>query len=152
AFPASDSMISLIGREPELTRLMALKRESQGHSVWVRIVGETGVGKTRLLNEFARRCSDDGDIVVCAGPHSTLAPVPYWTVKTLLEAILTTKITELTQERIGDLFVDPLARSGLSEILDPSGIPWLESRSRAGAAAAALAASLQDVAGHTHAA
>jgi DNA-binding SARP family transcriptional activator len=46
----------LIGREAEFTSLMAAWETARsGHRVMVRLVGSAGLGKTRLLNDFAAR-------------------------------------------------------------------------------------------------
>ena len=88
---------------------MTLGGEAERRPVWTRIVGEVGVGRTRLLNEFAQRCAQQGDIVVGAGPHPTLAPVPYWTVKNLLASLFGIDVSELATLMERDLFVDPIS-------------------------------------------
>ena len=51
----------LIGRLTELAELdAALRDAAAGHPSLAFVAGESGVGKTRLLNEFARRSCDSG--------------------------------------------------------------------------------------------
>src|SRR5689334_657859 len=55
----------LRGREPELARLdAALDAMLAGSGQVVSIVGEAGVGKSRLCLEFARRCRERGCLVI----------------------------------------------------------------------------------------
>src|SRR5215470_2225917 len=55
----------LVGREAELTRLDAvLDAVVEGRGQVVSLVGEAGVGKSRLCLEFARRCRARGCLVI----------------------------------------------------------------------------------------
>lgn len=50
----------LIGRDAELARMIgSLDRACGGAAQLVRLVGEAGIGKTRLMNEFAARIRDE---------------------------------------------------------------------------------------------
>ena len=65
------------GRETELARLHAQwKRAAQGCGTLVLLAGEAGIGKTRLVNEFARVAESEGARVLrgCAAFND---PVPY---------------------------------------------------------------------------
>lgn len=107
------------GREDDLDWLEACRFEVSGPTGSVsaaRIVGEHGVGKTRLLNEFLRIAAADGDIIVEAGPDPWWAEVGYFALR---EAI--TGLAQLP--RNGGEPSDwgsptPEARRGLMEIFE----------------------------------
>ena len=128
----------LIGRRAELDRLVELRNATERGPVWVRLVGEAGVGKTRLMNELGDRLAADGDAVVVAGPHPSGAIVPYWPVRQLLVALFGTD--DLARAVKTAAVSDPLVRAGIEEVLDPKGLDGHPGRSRAAAVAAALAA------------
>src|SRR5690349_20238 len=65
--PAGRGELPFVGREPELAALTeALDDARRSDSRTVLIAGEAGVGKTRLLDEFERRCGD-ADLLLARG-------------------------------------------------------------------------------------
>ncbi|MCA9584616.1 MAG: protein kinase [Myxococcales bacterium] len=60
------------GREEDLAWLFDRRDDAKSSLVGARIVGEIGVGKTRLLNEFLDAARSEGDVVV------SVAPDPAW--------------------------------------------------------------------------
>jgi serine/threonine-protein kinase len=60
------------GREDDLGWLDAARRAVGGSLSAVRLIGEHGVGKTRLLREFLRGAASAGDVIVAVGPD------PWW--------------------------------------------------------------------------
>jgi class 3 adenylate cyclase/tetratricopeptide (TPR) repeat protein len=69
---AQRDLTRFAGRERELARLQAaLETARTGPGQVVTVVGEAGVGKSRLLHEFAGRCRDAGCLVLQS------AAVPY---------------------------------------------------------------------------
>ena len=55
----------LVGRAEELGSLDRVRAElDRGRSVAVLLVGEAGIGKTRLLTEFGARADAEGDLVL----------------------------------------------------------------------------------------
>lgn len=68
----------LVGREDELGRLeAALEAAEAGGATRVVLVGEAGVGKSRLLTELAARARDRGVLVLrgaASGPGGTSTP------------------------------------------------------------------------------
>lgn len=137
----------LVGRDAELQQLGNLRQLARERPVWMRVLGEAGVGKTRLLSEFALLASGSGDQVVMAGPHPSGAPVPYFAVRTLLSGLLDLDESRLPELATGSLIPDPLARAGIAEIVEPTGVPGMPGAGRAGAVAAALAAGIRVAAG-----
>jgi len=71
----------LIGRDAELDQLLRAAADARaGHGGLVAIVGEAGIGKTRLVRELADRCAADGMLVAWgATPEEhTGAPLAPW--------------------------------------------------------------------------
>ncbi|AKF04645.1 serine/threonine protein kinase [Sandaracinus amylolyticus] len=133
----------LVGRDAELAQLANLRQLVIERPVWMRVLGEAGVGKTRLLSELALLASGSGDQVVMAGPHPSGAPAPYFAVRTLIAGLLDVDESRLPELATGGLISDPLARAGIAEIVDSKGLPGLPGVPRAGAVAAALAAAVR---------
>jgi tetratricopeptide (TPR) repeat protein len=108
------------------------------------LIGEPGIGKTRLLAEVADRAAAEGDLIVGAGPHDSGAFIPYHPIRTVMLSLLTTDGPGLWRklEEIAEVF--PLVSAGMREVLEPSGLRGTEGRSRAGAVAAALAYALRE--------
>ncbi|MEU8543834.1 BTAD domain-containing putative transcriptional regulator [Streptomyces sp. NPDC048717] len=68
-----------VGREKELRRLLAaLASALDGEGRTVLLVGEAGLGKTRLVREFGRRCRGAGADVVTVGCPPAEGMPPYW--------------------------------------------------------------------------
>ena len=65
------------GRTEDMEWLEAARFEITGSVGAARIVAEPGVGKTRLLDEFLRRCEREGDLVVRCGPDPWSADLGY---------------------------------------------------------------------------
>jgi DNA-binding CsgD family transcriptional regulator/tetratricopeptide (TPR) repeat protein len=80
---------SLIAREPELAALAgALDRAHDGRAATVFVAGDSGVGKSRLLDEFARHAEERGTHVL-AGECVTLAAgeLPYGAIRAALRPL-----------------------------------------------------------------
>ncbi len=128
----------LVGRQAEIEKFVELRTSVHDRVMWLRLVGEPGVGKTRLMSEFAARAEAAADFVVIAGAHPSWAPVPYHPIRTLLA-----KLYDVDPSRLSELpnnaMLDPLVRAGIAEVLDAKGLTGLPGKSRAGAVGAALA-------------
>lgn len=139
----------LVGRTAELERLDVLRTQGTKRATFVRFVGEIGMGKTRILSEIADRCSKLGDVVVAAGPHPSGALVPYCAIRGLISGLMGITEQQLStlveQDRVFD---EALAKAGLHEVVQPNGIRGMANRSRAGAVAYALAASVRQASAH----
>ncbi|MBK6808987.1 MAG: protein kinase [Sandaracinaceae bacterium] len=133
----------LVGRAAELARLVETCDRATGRTLWLRIDGEPGVGKSRLVQEAARVLSERGDVVIATGgPHPSGAPVPYHAVTALLATLLGVpreRFRELATEGNG---FDALAQAGIDDVLEPKGLEGADNAGRSGAAAAAVAAAL----------
>ncbi len=84
---AARGLTRFVGREAELQQLaQALERAAAGHGQTVAVVGEAGVGKSRLLWEFARSHRTHGWLVLESGSASYGKATPYLPVIELLKA------------------------------------------------------------------
>lgn len=115
AFTLTGLPLPLLSREEDLAWLEDRRRQVSAGVAGARIVGEAGVGKTRLLREFAARAQADGDRVIVVGPD------PYWCEaanSSLKEAIR--GLTGLEESAIRALSEDanPEARRGIEEVFD----------------------------------
>ncbi len=143
AYPTLSAASSLVGREDELWVLEEARQRASDAPAWVHLVGEPGIGKTRLLTEVARRAAEDGDLVVGATPHPSRAPVPYAPIRDLMTRLLDVDEADLVRLALPSSGLDdPLARAGIREVTEPVGLEGFEERSRVGAVAAALAAAV----------
>jgi len=76
-----------VGRESELQQLAkVLERAAAGHGQTIAVVGEAGVGKSRLLWEFTRSHRTHGWLVLESGSVSYGKATPYLPVIELLKA------------------------------------------------------------------
>lgn len=74
-----------VGRETEIAELRrAAGRAVSGHGQVVAVVGEPGVGKSRLVHEFTRAWLDTGWRLLEAGAVSYARSMPYYSVIRLL--------------------------------------------------------------------
>ncbi|GAB4209837.1 MAG: hypothetical protein OHK0013_29710 [Sandaracinaceae bacterium] len=134
---------ALVGRTHELGRLFEARTRAHERATWVRLVGEAGVGKSRLLSELCASAEAAADLVVRAGPHPSLAPVPYHAIRTLVAALLGTEVARLGELARSRVIESPLARAGLDELLQPRGVPGVPGRSRAAAVGVLLALAMR---------
>jgi serine/threonine-protein kinase len=145
----SEPRAGLLGRAEETDALETLRARAAEGLVCVHVHGEAGVGKTRLLTWLAASAAQDGDRVASGRPHASGAPVPYASLRGLVEQLLDTTSERLQQlvGHDGGVFVDGLARAGLAELLAPAGLAGLEGQSRAAAVASMLAVAVRVAAG-----
>ncbi len=144
---ASASLSPMVGRGADLARLLSLRQNALLGSTCVRIYGDAGIGKTRILNEVATQLEQAGDTIVLAGPHPSGAPVPYWPIRQLVRSLLEVDDAKLAAIAAGDMIPDPIARAGIDELLEPRGLGGLACASRAEAVSVALAAAVRVAAG-----
>src|SRR5262249_47953688 len=95
---AARGLTRFVGREQELQQLaQALERAAAGHGQAVALVGEAGVGKSRLVWEFTRSHRTHGWLVLESGSVSYGKATPYLPVIELLKAYL--RIQERDDQR-----------------------------------------------------
>ena len=86
---AARGLTRFVGRDSELQQLaQALERAAAGHGQAVAVVGEAGVGKSRLVWEFTRSHRTHGWLVLESGSVSYGKATPYLPVIELLKAYL----------------------------------------------------------------
>ena len=65
--------LPLVGREEDLAWLEERREDAQRALGGARLIGEAGVGKTRLMREFLLLCAAAGDSVVVGHASLTLS-------------------------------------------------------------------------------
>ncbi|MFO0553414.1 MAG: protein kinase [Polyangiaceae bacterium] len=106
------------GREEDLDWLDMCRFEVGSWVTTARIVGDHGVGKTRLVRQFVRNATESGDLVVQSGPDPWSADVGYWALR---RAII--GLAELPEDGGNPsdwANTSPEARRGLEEIFGKS--------------------------------
>ena len=84
---AARGLTRFVGRESELQQLaQALERAAMGHGQTVAVVGEAGVGKSRLVWEFARSHRLHGWLILESGSVSYGKATPYLPIIELLKS------------------------------------------------------------------
>ena len=73
--------LPLVGREEDLAWLEDRRNDARTSLVGARLVGDAGIGKTRLLREFLETSSAAGDTVVVTGPDPAWAEVSYYALR-----------------------------------------------------------------------
>lgn len=100
----------LIGRGPEIQALLAYLRQAQrGQGGVVFLVGEQGVGKSRLGEELLRHARRSGLRTLRGAVFESEGQLPYAPFVGALRRGLTTPLLERIQQRLGPLIAD-LAR------------------------------------------
>ncbi|HLV68306.1 MAG TPA: protein kinase, partial [Polyangiaceae bacterium] len=85
---AANLLLPFTAREVELAFLETRRQALAPTLDAVRVVGEPGSGRTRLLHEFLTAARRDGDLVVVSGPDPQRASVAYHAVRTTLRGLL----------------------------------------------------------------
>lgn len=109
----------LVGRDHELELLLELvRRAGDGDGRGALVVGEAGIGKSRLVSEFARRAREDGALVL-VGECVDLAEaeLPYAPIVGALRLV----VRERNEPDVAKLF--GAARSELARLLPELGDP-----------------------------
>jgi serine/threonine protein kinase/tetratricopeptide (TPR) repeat protein len=131
--------VPLIGRARELDEIDAYRKNTLGTTVFVSVVGEPGIGKTRLLAEVTRKALEAGDLVQVVGPYDSGDAVAYWAIFQLL-----TQLYGVDREGLASVVADGerstelLEKAGVDEAINPLGLVGSEGKSRAGAVAYAV--------------
>ncbi len=109
--------IPLVAREEDLAWLEGRRAEARSLT-GARVVGDVGVGKTRLVKEFLDSAATAGDVVVQTGPDPAWAEVGYWALR---RAIVHLAALPKTGGGPRDwIAATPEARRGLADVFDPA--------------------------------
>lgn len=111
--------LEFVGRDDDVLWLDDRLNDPKTSLVGARIVGDVGMGKSRLLGEFLSKVQKEGHVVVKVGPDPAWAEVGYWALR-----IAITKLAELPND--GGTSKDwaaasAEARRGLADIFEHSG-------------------------------
>ncbi|HVR18564.1 MAG TPA: protein kinase, partial [Polyangiaceae bacterium] len=110
--------LPMVGREDEIAWLEEVRRSATGTLSAVRLVGEPGAGKTRVLEELCARAEKDGDFVVTVGPDPYIADVPHHALRQALLALTGKTSDQLLAGSLNGLA--PGVVSGVRETLEES--------------------------------
>ncbi len=79
--------LTLVGRDEDLAWLNDRRNDAKSSLIGARVVGDSGMGKTRLLKEFLTKCRAAGDVVVITGPDPNWAEVGYFALRFAIRAL-----------------------------------------------------------------
>jgi serine/threonine-protein kinase len=79
--------LPLVGREEDLAWLEERRDDAERSLGGARLVGEAGVGKSRLLRDFLLLCAAAGDTVVVVGPDPAWAEVSYYALRKAIQGL-----------------------------------------------------------------
>ncbi|MGI8588826.1 MAG: BTAD domain-containing putative transcriptional regulator [Chloroflexia bacterium] len=77
ALGGNTTRLPVVGREPEQARLAGWLAAPRPNPAMLALVGEAGVGKTRLAHDTAEEAYRSGMFVLWGGYHQFSAPLPY---------------------------------------------------------------------------
>jgi serine/threonine-protein kinase len=140
----------LVGRDRELELTEALREAAFGRFVSAVVTGEAGVGRSRFLAEVAERASMASDVVLCAGPHDSGAPVAYHPIRLLVQGLLDGDDAALASLAEREAPNRPLVAAGLRELIQPTGVLGAPHVSKVGAVACALAYAVNHAQARAH--
>jgi predicted ATPase len=103
---------TFLARDEQLQRLLAVYERARTHAAGVVVIGgEAGVGKSRLLAEFAARVRDDGGQTLIGGSIGFQEAMPYAPVVEALRPIVSSRdgaffarVVKPSAESLGRLF------------------------------------------------
>jgi serine/threonine-protein kinase len=106
----------LLERESVWDWLVQQQEAARNGLAAARIVGETGIGKTRLVHDYLRHAESAGALVVITGTDPYHAEVPCYALRDALEQLAVVDAEMLQRNQIHDL--PPEVRAGLFEVFD----------------------------------
>ncbi len=110
---------ALVAREVELSALRAALREStSGAGALVEVVGEAGIGKSRLVQALLSEVDSPSFVIVCDEYETA---TPYWPFRALLASVLGLP----PGPREARTVPDPSALRDAVRVHDPTLLPWL---------------------------
>jgi serine/threonine protein kinase len=108
--------LAFIGRDEDLAWLDEKRSEAKSGLVAARIVGDPGIGKTRLMSEFLQVCAAADDVVVQTGPDPAWAEVGYFALRTAIRSLA--KLPEDGGNEREWVAASAEARRGLTDIFE----------------------------------
>jgi len=129
-------LLPLIARDDAIAWLEGRRHDAEAMLAAAHVVGEAGMGKTRLVREFLGRCAGRGDFVVAVGPDPAWAKLGDRAVRDAIR-----QLCGLSAERFDPEVVagaPPGALRGLTLIFTEGGGPALGPSERRRAVADAL--------------
>ena len=125
-----------VGREKEMAQLgEALDTAASGRGQITMLVGEPGIGKTRLSQEFATHATDRGAIVMSGRCYEGEGAPPYWPWISALRPYIAETTARKLRSEMGAGAADiseimPEIGSKLSDLETPVPLPSAEARFR----------------------
>jgi serine/threonine-protein kinase len=110
---APPTLLPFVGRKEELSWLQGRRAEARS-LLAARVVGEVGIGKSRLVREFLDAAAAAGDVVVHAGPDPAWAEVGYWALRRAIVQLAALPPTGGAQRDW--VAATPEARQGLADV------------------------------------
>jgi serine/threonine-protein kinase len=111
--PSSRGPLPFIGREEDLAWLETRRAEARSLT-GARVVGDMGIGKTRLVHEFLETASAAGDVVVQTGPDPAWAEVGCWALRRAIVQLAA--LSDRGGTARDWIAATPEARRGLSDV------------------------------------
>jgi DNA-binding CsgD family transcriptional regulator len=109
---SATSSAGLVGRAEELGAIEQLLDDlGQGHAAALELVGEPGIGKTRLLAELAGRAEERGYLVLSGSASELESDLPFWVLVDALDEY----VQGLEPDRLAAL--DDETRAELKQVL-----------------------------------
>jgi hypothetical protein len=108
--------LPFVGRDEELAWLSDRLTDARSSLVGARIVGDVGMGKSRLLGEFLAMARAEGHEVVAVGPDPAWAEVGYFAVRRAILALAALPSDGGSSKEWGAATAE--ARRGLADIFD----------------------------------
>jgi serine/threonine protein kinase/tetratricopeptide (TPR) repeat protein len=146
--------LPFVGHAEERARVMALWARAQaGEFVVVRVQGEEGVGRHRLLERVLVEAQQTAMRVVRVGPDPTWAGVPYEPLARGIRQLLGLGAAADPMEWLESVGaaargeVDPFVRAGFAEVFTQAGAAELDAQARVAAASRALRFALEPAQG-----
>ncbi len=141
--PSESSRAPLIGREDLIKELRArIQSSSTPDGRHIHLVGETGVGKSRVVSHLALLARENGDATALVMPHPTGVPIALGAARSALSNLCGTDarglqaVLEHSQSGTrGDVLGQPLGlgpveHAGLRELLSPGSFSSLDGKRR----------------------
>ena len=122
--------LRLYAREEDLAWLDKSRQEDNPQLTAYRLVGDAGMGKTRLLREFLDRAKSQGDTVIESGPDHYGAEVAFYTLRQAIYGLSGIRAGTGTRRQWRD--ASEAEQRGLSEIFGngegPRSVPAAQRR------------------------